>query len=98
MSPKDRELLEKICTWATRGWTVAIRRLDVERVVCQGTLPTTTTTLWSLLPPGARRRMRAAAKRGRGVRLSVSEALDVQAGAWSAVRADERRQAAEAAS
>lgn len=97
MSPLERSLLRTIVSYAEQGWTVRIRAVAVESIACQMHTPTTT-TLWSLLPESARRRMRAAAKRQRGVRLSVSEALEVHARWHSALQRAKERQAAEAAS
>ena len=77
MSPLERSLLRRIVDFADRRWTVRIRPVDVESIVCQMHTTTTTTTLYSLLPATAQRRMQAAVRRQRGVRLSVSEAAEI---------------------
>ena len=82
MSPLERSLLQQISDRAARNWTCRIRAVAVESIVAQRHLPTTTTTLWSLLPKPVQRRMQAALKGHAGVRLSVSECLDVQAAYW----------------
>ena len=83
MSPLERSLLTQVCDHAGRGWSCRIRAVAVESIVAQRSLPTTTTTtLWSLLPEPVQRRMQAAVKGSAGVRLSVSECLDVQARHW----------------
>ena len=79
MSPLERSVLRRIVDSAGRRWTVRIRPVAVESIVCQmHTTTTTTTTLYSLLPPAAQRRMQAAVRRQRGVRLSVSEAAEIR--------------------
>ena len=80
MSPLERSLLRRIVDCADRGWTVRIRAVAVESIVCQ-MHTTTTTTLYSLLPAAAQLRMYAAAQRQRGVRLSVSEAVEIKCSA-----------------
>ena len=91
MSPQEREVLNRIVTWATRRWKFPISPLETESIVSQR-------HPWPLLPDAVRRRMEAAAKRHRGVRLSVDEAQDVRVRQLHAMRRAAERRAAEEAS
>ena len=77
MSPLERQIASKIAGCADMGWTCRIRAVAVESICCQ--MHTTTTTLWSLLPGTARRRMRSAVRRAKGVLLSVEEVRTIAA-------------------
>ena len=79
MSPLERQVAIKIAGAADMGWTCRIRALAVESIVCQMHTTTTATTIWSVLPRPAQRRMRAAVKGNAGVRLSLDEVRIVAA-------------------
>lgn len=71
--PEDR-----IAARAARGWTVRLTPVQVRALVAAAASPA-----WRLgpLPPPVLRRAEGAARRGRGMRLSRSEAASLVGGA-----------------